>query len=146
VEPGNVLEVEAGGVLHGYGTITGEVTNAGLVLIDDTAGGYGAGVLEINGDYTQTSSGVLDLEWGGGGPLDVTGTAALDGTLNVTFVNGFAPILPGELGRLIWDGAETGTFATVHLPSVSSGHLYLVYAEATGDPIYPFSVALWYAA
>src|SRR5262249_49923424 len=81
-----------GGVLSGSGTVNGNVRNGGVV----SPGGEGAaGILTINGDYTQMADGTLDLDIGGlaaGSEYDqlqVSGLAALDGALNVSLINGF---------------------------------------------------------
>jgi hypothetical protein len=103
-----------GGTLTGSGTINGNVTNAGQVI----PGGTGAaGTLTINGNYTQTASGALNVELGGtaaGGQYDqlaVSGTAALGGTLNVTPIHGFAPTL-GNTFQVLNFGSASNNFAT----------------------------------
>jgi hypothetical protein len=108
-----------GGTLMGSGTIMGNVTNAGLLVV----GFPGVpGTLVITGDYTQTAAGVLTLEVGGYnagidyGHLQVGGTAALGGTLNVNLINGFVPN-PGDSFALLTFTAVAGGFATVSLPS-----------------------------
>jgi fibronectin-binding autotransporter adhesin len=83
-----------GGILQGTGTVAGAVTNGAAV-----AGGTGAaspGLLTITGSYTQTSGGTLDEIVAGAttrgssySAIDISGAAALDGTLNVSAVNGF---------------------------------------------------------
>jgi hypothetical protein len=80
-----------GGFLGGSGTINGNVTNAA-----ELAPGGSPGTLTINGNYTQTSAGVLDIEIGGRLPdqydrLVINGTASLAGTLNVVLLNGYVP-------------------------------------------------------
>ncbi len=79
------LNIE-GGALAGTGVVNANVTNAGQVI----PGGAGAvGLLAINGTYTQTASGSLDVDLGGttaGSQYDqlaVSGTASLGGTLDV---------------------------------------------------------------
>src|SRR5205085_755492 len=49
-----------GGVLGGVGTVKGNVTNAGRV-----APGSPVGTLTVNGNFTQTAAGELDIEIGG---------------------------------------------------------------------------------
>ena len=91
---GGTLSINAG-ALTGSGTINSNVTNAGQV----NPGGTGAaGLLTINGSYTQTSNGALDIELGGTaagsiGRLAVSGTASLGGTLNVLPINNFHPAI-----------------------------------------------------
>src|SRR5262249_5347725 len=100
-----------GGTLSGTGTINGNVSNFAQVLP-----GLSPGVLTINGNYTQTPSGVLVLEFNGYGAsagydqLRVNGTVDLAGTL--TLVGNFTPIA-GDLFILMDNDlaeAITGTF------------------------------------
>ena len=71
-----------GGALTGSGTINANVTNGGQVI----PGGTGAaGMLTINGNYTQTATGSLNIELGGtaagsSDQLAVSGTASLGGS------------------------------------------------------------------
>ena len=52
----NTLTLQAGGVIEGAGTIIASVNNSGLVR----PGGDEAGLLTINGNYTQLAAGDLD--------------------------------------------------------------------------------------
>lgn len=73
--------VEAPGTLGGYGTLTGNVLNQGMV-----APGNSIGTLTIAGDYTHAAGAVLETEVGDGASdlLAVTGTADIQGgTLQV---------------------------------------------------------------
>jgi hypothetical protein len=99
-----------GGALSGTGTITGNVTNAGQV-----SPGTSPGILTIQGNYTQTAAGVLNVELGGTAAgqfdqLNVSGTASLDGSLNVSLVNGFIPS-PGDGFQVLTFASRTGDFA-----------------------------------
>ena len=83
-----------GGKLQGTGTVSGSVNNTGGTV----APGNSIGTLSITGNYTQTSSGFLALEFGGvpgtansNDLLNVTGSATLDGTLSVSLLNGYIP-------------------------------------------------------
>ena len=103
-----------GGVLGGSGTIAANVQNAAEI---DIGSADAAGMLTISGDYTQTSTGVLSLKIGGYNAgtdfdqLNVTGTATLDGTINISLLNGFMPA-PGDGFQILTFGAVTGDFAT----------------------------------
>jgi T5SS/PEP-CTERM-associated repeat protein/autotransporter-associated beta strand protein len=92
--------ITGAGVLKGSGTIEGNVTNSGRV-----APGFSPGIMEIDGNYTQPSNGVLEIEVGGltaepPNPLHdkliVTGTAMLGGRLEVPFIQvpGQPPYIP----------------------------------------------------
>lgn len=80
-----------GGTLSGQGHVAGEIINAGIV-----APGNSAGELHISKDYVQTASGTLEIEIGGleaetqYDQLWVNGTAALNGTLDVSFLPGLS--------------------------------------------------------
>jgi hypothetical protein len=71
--------------------------------------------LAINGAYTQTATGTLDLFIGGPqagvgyGQLVVTGLATLGGTLNVQLANGYQP-LSGDLFQPLLFAQGQGTF------------------------------------
>ena len=106
----------AGGVLSGVGSISGSVSNTGANL---QPGGVGAaGTLTITGNYTQSSGATLDAEIGGTAPgtqydrLTAGGTAIVGGTLEVSFINGFAPAT-GEVFSVVSAAARTGAFSTV---------------------------------
>ena len=109
-----------GGLLGGDGTVSGNVTNAGHIKPGDSIGS-----LTISGNYTQLSNGTLTLEVAGTDPdasdhLDITGSATIDGTLEVRFVNGFLPV-SGQVFKLInVGGAFTGSFAHIISPQPSA--------------------------
>jgi hypothetical protein len=118
---GTLIDIQ-GGSLSGSGTINASVRNAGQV----NPGGSGAGQLTINGNYTQTSSGVLNIDLGGLTPgtqydqLVVSGTVTLDGTLNITLVNGFTPST-GDTFTILTYSAFTGQFATINGLTIGGG-------------------------
>jgi RHS repeat-associated protein len=96
------------GTLLGSGTIIGNVVNSGQ--IDAT------GILTIQGNYTQTSQGTLNITIGGTtagtdyNQLTVTGLATLDGTLNVELTNGYMPNV-GDSFQVLLFGSRSGDFA-----------------------------------
>lgn len=82
---GNVA-VNGGATLRGHGSIGGNVSNAGTVW----AGGS-IGTLTVQGNYTQTASGTLEVEAtpdGQASLLSVNGTASLAGSALVLADNG----------------------------------------------------------
>ena len=96
--------------------INGDVSNAA-----GTVGpGNSAGLLTINGDYTQTLSANLDIELAGliaGNEYDVlnvNGTANLDGILNVSLINSFNPLV-GDTFDILTADVINGTFSTLNL-------------------------------
>jgi hypothetical protein len=107
-----------GGTLSGTGAVNGNVTNSGLV----SPGGAGAaGTLTIDGDYTQTGTGVLLIDLGGLGAgtdydqLVVSGRATLGGTLLVKLIGGFQP-QAGDAFAIVTYGSHSGTFTTLDFP------------------------------
>src|SRR5262249_42870873 len=111
------------GALSGSGTINATVTNGGQVI----PGGAGTpGTLMINGSYTQTATGILDIDIGGttGGTqydqLAVSGAATLGGTIDVAHINGFQPAF-GNSFQVLTFGSSSGNFATYNAPSLASG-------------------------
>jgi hypothetical protein len=100
-----------GGTLGGIGTleVTGvdPVTNSGATVEP----GASTGTLTITGDYMQGPGGTYAVEIGVVAPdtvhdvLAVSGTATLAGTLTVTAINGFVPML-GDTFEILTAGGE----------------------------------------
>ncbi|HLN31276.1 MAG TPA: DUF4214 domain-containing protein [Gemmataceae bacterium] len=108
-----------GGTLAGTGTVTGNVTNSGGAV--EPGGAGAAGVLAVNGAYTQDSGGTLDLDIGGASSsqfdqLNISGSANLAGALNVNLLSGFTPAA-GQDFAVLTAGSLSGTFASLSLPS-----------------------------
>ena len=127
---GNQVNIQ-GGILSGPGTINGSLTNGGAVDL-----GNSPGTLIVNGNYSQTAAGALALKVGGAmaGSLfdrvDVTGAAALNGTLNVSLSNGFAPGLEEVFDVLNFAGSS-GSFATFNSPLISGAPAFVTSATPT---------------
>ncbi|HEV3084487.1 MAG TPA: hypothetical protein VGY66_32290, partial [Gemmataceae bacterium] len=114
----NTFDLE-GGTLAGTGTVTGNVANSGGTVTP--GGNEGTGVLTINGAYTQSANGTLHLDIGGASSskfdqLNISGSANINGALNVNLINGFTPAA-GQNLAVLTSGSLTGTFATLGLPS-----------------------------
>ena len=83
------------------------------------------GILELGGDYTQLAASTLQIELGGtsnSDPMDaefdqllVAGDVQLDGTLEVSFVDGFEPNV-GDTFDIIVGSSVSGSFDTVNVP------------------------------
>jgi len=103
------------GLLSGTGT-TGSVTNEGLLQPGDG----GIGELHIDGAYAQNASGTLDIDINDAGVvpgmnndhLDVSGPAAVTGTLNVTATAG-SYITGTQYTILSAGGGVTGVFTSI---------------------------------
>jgi T5SS/PEP-CTERM-associated repeat protein len=118
---GNVVVDLGGSYVSAGGAVTGSLFIAGLNKLFD-----GPGIETVNGDYTQTSTGVLDIGVEGtvaGSPtgysvLDVTGNATLGGTLELSYLNGFMPTVGETLDFLNVNGTTTGAFTAVTLDGI----------------------------
>ncbi|HEX5042853.1 MAG TPA: MopE-related protein, partial [Candidatus Polarisedimenticolaceae bacterium] len=127
-----------GGTLRGTGTITGSVSNTGGAV----SPGLSPGTLNLVGGYTQGPGGDLTLELGGltagtehdwltlTNPGFGSVDAALDGSLTVSLVNGFAPAI-GDSFTVLTGDTRTGTFATTNLPAFGCGKTWNVQYNAT---------------
>ena len=84
----DTLRVALDGTLAGLGSVVGNVVNSGRVCP-----GKSVGLLNITGDYTQEEFGTLQIELGPESIdlLEISGTAALDGQLEVILLDGFLP-------------------------------------------------------
>jgi hypothetical protein len=124
--PGAVLgggvTVDAAGTLRGHGTIGGNVVNNGVVF----PGGSGTGILTVNDNFTQTSTGTLNIEitpstvpGTGFDQLQVGGTASLAGTLAVQVDNG---TVGSQYDILHAAGGVSGSFgaATINNPALAA--------------------------
>lgn len=108
---------KTGGQIRGTGTIVGTVNlNGGVMNPGDSPG-----TLTIDGDLTIASNGLIDIELAGLDPgnehdvVDVTGTAALSGTLRLLPINGYIPQIGDSFIVLTADNV-TGMFDAVTGP------------------------------
>ena len=118
---GGSLVTLNGGTLSGNGSVGADVINGATIQP-----GTSPGAITIAGDYTQLSAGTLDIELLGTTPatqydqLNVTGTAALDGTLDVTLIGGYIPS-GGETHDVLTFASKTADFAVKNLPTFPMG-------------------------
>jgi hypothetical protein len=107
------VTIAQGARAGGAATINAAVTNNGTL----SDGGM-IGVLTINGNFTQSSSGTLSVSIGGAtagttyDQLRISGMAALGGTLNVAVVNSYAPP-PGTSFTMLTYDAFSGNFGSI---------------------------------
>jgi YVTN family beta-propeller protein/autotransporter-associated beta strand protein len=125
----------SGGTLLTAGTLV--VNNAQALGLGDVV--VSGGVLRadpqpinVKGNYTQKAGGTLQLNVGGVAPgeydfLNVSGHAALDGTLQPLLVNGFQPRIGDKLTVVLAAGGVSGQFANLLDPSSSVIRFELVY-------------------
>ena len=121
-----------GGVLDGSGTIEGNVTiDGGAINV-----GHSPGLMIINGNFTQTANGLMNMQIWGPIPgllydqLQVSGIAYLDGTLNVEYGNNYAP---GQ--SAFWHVRYVnyvGKYATVNFVNPTPGKYYRIMYSSIG--------------
>jgi hypothetical protein len=83
---GNSFGIGGAGTINMYNGSIAAGVGGGSVVNE----GNLAGVASVEGDLSQTSDGTLGVEVGGAA-VSVTGTAVLDGVLDVSLANGFTP-------------------------------------------------------
>ena len=116
LDPGTTLNLASGDSLVGSGTLAADLVNAGTVKPGESPGS-----ITVQGDYTQESSGVLEIQLGGTtagtqyDQLTVTGTATLAGTLNVSLIDGFIPQV-GDSFTILPYGTRSGSFFPLSRP------------------------------
>ena len=120
-----ILDNTAGGLLTFTGgtmhveTFNGDLVNDGGIL----APGNSPGNTTVNGNYTHTSAGTLEIEIGGLVASDdydqliVEGLTDLSGgTLDLLLLDDFEPV-PGQVFDILFANAITGMFATINQPT-----------------------------
>ncbi len=98
-----------GGQLTGVNAINGSVYNAAQFNP-----GNPTGLLSISGSHTNTASGIHRIAIGGTNlysRVNVGSSAQLNGTLDVSFVNGFTP-MPGNIFTVMTFSARSGVFSS----------------------------------
>ncbi|MDO9084960.1 MAG: hypothetical protein Q7U53_02030 [Anaerolineaceae bacterium] len=131
LDPGESLILETGDSLIGSGTLDSNLVNAGTV-----SPGTSPGIITVDGDYTQDSSGTLEIELDGTTPgsgydqLVVTGAATLGGSLDVSLIPGFSPIA-GQSFTIMTYASHTGEFDTENLPPLSGDLDWIVEYGST---------------
>ncbi len=114
---GGFIYGNAAGITNGkQGTLVGNVELTGGT-INPGDGIKKVGDLNITGTYTQSGAGILNIDLDGTTTgkwdvLNVSGAAAVGGTLNVDALTGFTPT-NGETFDILNASSVTGTFSTV---------------------------------
>lgn len=136
----NSLNVLANGTLAGTGAVNGNVSSAGFLLP-----GSSPGALTINGNFTQTTGGVLRVEIGGSNAglfdqLRVLGAVALGGSLEVVFVNGFVSTAGNRFVIIDNDRSDAVAGAFAGLPegfvlTANNRKLHVSYSGGTGNDV-----------
>ncbi|MEO7082722.1 MAG: hypothetical protein ABI442_17825 [Gemmatimonadaceae bacterium] len=121
---GGTFTNAAAGLVQGPGTLD----ISGTTFVDSgtiaVASGAAAGLMNLTGNYNQSSSGVFNTKLGGtsAGPggydrLGVTGTLTLSGTLNVTLFGGFVAYSGHTYTIMTFVASPVGNFTTINLPA-----------------------------
>ncbi|HEV3279771.1 MAG TPA: PEP-CTERM sorting domain-containing protein [Terriglobia bacterium] len=126
------ITFNGGSVFGSGGTLSaGTVTDNATFNIGDKV--MTAGTESISGNYSQTSAGALAIDIGGTtegtlfDQLTISGSASLNGVLNLDLINGFVPTLT-ETFDILNASSVTGTFATVNGTGINSNeHFGVVY-------------------
>ena len=90
--------------------------------------------LAIEGDYTQHDSATLEvdiLDTSNFDAVSVTGSAAIDGVLNVGEVSGFSPSIGDAFTVLTASGGLTGEFDAVNLPALTGLEWHVSYSATS---------------
>jgi uncharacterized repeat protein (TIGR01451 family) len=114
------------GILDGSGTINGNLDNYGAVKPGTAST---TGVINLTGNYVGGAAsigGTLTIKLAGPSvgqfdQLNITGNATLDGTLDVSLINGYEPA-NGATFQAMTFGFLSGDFTTKNLPTWASGH------------------------
>ncbi|QQE12325.1 autotransporter domain-containing protein [Planctomycetota bacterium] len=109
------INVASGATLGGVMNFAGNYTNSGTM-----APGTSPGTMTVGGSLTLTSTSIYDMEIAStAGPgtgndfIDVTGAAAIDGTLNVLRLAGYSPTNGDTFTILTADDGVSGTFSSI---------------------------------
>jgi hypothetical protein len=125
-----------GGTLEGKGNIKSNVTigGSGTTPTINVGDAGKAGLLTITGNYTQLSTGTMNVSIGGTtvstqySQLKVTGTASLGGTLNVALINSFTPTV-GQTFTILTAKSITGTFSNSYIVINSTEYFAISYTS-----------------
>jgi hypothetical protein len=120
-------EIGAGQRLAGIGQI-----GAPLIHHGTTAPGFSIGTMTATQPITYTDTSVFEAEVDltTADLLDSTSTIAIDGTLEVQFIDGFSP--SGYWARKVMEGSSiTGKFDAVVVPAPAAGFVTRVYNDGS---------------
>jgi hypothetical protein len=119
-----------GGSLTGSGAISANLRTSGVVSPGDSPG-----TMTIDGEYWQAPTGTLLIELAGRDPgqfdvLAVSGQALLDGTLVLTFLDEFRPLL-GDTFEVLTYGSRSGEFASIEVLGFSGYEFAPLYGDTS---------------
>ena len=123
ITTGSASEIRGSGILRVSGI---SFTSNGLVNP-----GSSPGRLTVTGNYAQSASGSLNIEIGGltagveSDQLQISGSATLNGTLNVSLVDGYLPV-QGQVFEVVTCSTRSGSFSTVNLPQLNGQPVFSI--------------------
>ena len=133
-----------GGELVGAATVQ---TSPSLYNAADLRPGSPIGFLSVAGPFTNTASGAYHMQIAATNNYDrisVTSTAVLSGILNVTFTNGFFPIIGSTFTALTWT-ARSGVFDQILTPNYEFEIIYtptnLLLRASNALPVVNFTIS-----
>ncbi|MDZ4659170.1 MAG: hypothetical protein SH868_16485 [Bythopirellula sp.] len=118
------VAIQQGGQLRGTATVQGSVINSGLVAPGHVFSGS-PGTYNIFGNFSQDSTGILEIEVGGTiqgtqhDVLQVAGMAMLHGRLEMPLINGFTPTI-GQGISYVQANTVVGRYDSVSISGVSA--------------------------
>ena len=138
VSAAGTLDVQ-GGSITGSGTVFASLANGGVLAAGGAADSTSA--VLIDGSYAQSASGAFEVELGGTAPADydslaVNGAVTLDGSFDVTLVNGFTLTVDDTFTIIDNDEADAvlGTFVGLSEgATIQLGQVGLVISYVGGD-------------
>jgi hypothetical protein len=128
-DPGTAgIRIVKGSLLGNGGTIAAHVSSSGTLIPADSL--TTTGKLKITGAYTQTGAGALDANIAGASSgqfnvLNITGTADLNGTLNIKLLDNFVPLI-GATFEILTARRVSGVFAKVNGTVINSSEHFTV--------------------
>jgi hypothetical protein len=126
-----------GGALYGTGTVDYGVVDAATITPGDSA--TKTGKLQVVGTYAQNAGGALNVTVGGltagtqFDQLNVTSTASLNGTLNISLAQGYTPAV-GNTYDILNATSISGGFSTITGMAINSSEHFTV-TTVNGDEI-----------
>lgn len=132
--PAGIIDIQAGSMFGTGGALSATVHSSGTLNLGDLV--KKAGLLSIAGDYTQNAAAALNIDIGGAtagtqfDQLNISGAASLNGTLNLSLINGFVPAI-GDTFAIINFSSRTGTFSTVNGFKINGSEHFMVLYNPT---------------
>jgi hypothetical protein len=128
---GSLFKVSTGSSATFFGTYAGAgITGTGQVNFEaDVTPGFSPASVSFGGNVALSSTAKLQMEIGGTTPgsqfdqVHVASQLSLDGTLQVSLINGFSPASGNNFDILDF-GSLAGTFNTISLPALGGGLMW----------------------